>query len=97
MEGVLGVVGTEEGCSLGEQRSRESWLFSVCEHMEFIIEGVLLTLWGRLGLLPSSHPAVVATARGEEWKPQTSLICHAKQILAVSLNKIPVPSAQSTP
>lgn len=61
------------------------------------MEGALLTWWGWLGPSPSSHPAVVAMARGAEWTPQNSLICHAKQILALSLNKIPVPSAWSTP
>lgn len=61
------------------------------------MEGVLLTWRGWLGLSPSSHPAVVATARGAEWRPQNSLICHAKLILAVSLNKMLVPSALSTP
>lgn len=81
----------------GEAMEGGSWLFSVCEHMEFIMEGALLTWWGWLGPLPSSHSAAVAMAQGAEWNPQNSLICHAKQILAVSLNKIPVPSAQSTP
>lgn len=65
--------------------------------MEFITEGVWLTRWGWLGLSPSSHPAVVARARGAEWKPQNSLISHAKQTLAVFLTKIPAPSAWSTP
>lgn len=81
----------------GGQWRGGSWLFFVCERMEFIMEGVLLTWWGWLGLPPSSHPAVVATARGAEWKPQKSLIGHAKQTLAVFLNKVRVPSASSSP
>ena len=83
---------------MGGSRSRGGkWLFSVCGHMEFIKAGALPAWRGWLGLSPSFQPAVVGTGWGAGWRPQSSLICNAKQILAVPWGTAPAPSALSTP
>lgn len=68
------------------------WLFSVYEHMDFITEGALLAWREGLGLLSFSWAAAAGTAQGAGWRPQSSLVCCAKQILALPWSTVPASS-----